>query len=273
MENTAKLQTFFDLLLEKHQNAKVSVHPEKVDQWMNDLLFFLFPVFSDVHLQSEIEIQSLYAELKQKLYSILVFNQPEKLSKDEEIVNAFFEALPDLRALLCKDIEAIYSGDPAAKSREEVLVAYPGFYAIYAHRVAHFLYKKKVTLIPRMIAKSTHLMTGIDIHPGARIGEGFCIDHGTGIVIGETTEIGNHVKIYQGVTLGALSVKKEDAKAKRHPTIGDHVVIYSGATILGGKTIIGDHSTVGGNVWLTRSLAPHSKVYYKAQQVEVNGVL
>lgn len=272
MHNNNNLQSFFDLLLEKHQNAKVSVHPEKVDQWMNDLLFFLFPVFSDVHLHSEIEIQSLYAELKQKLSSLLLFNQPEQPERDEEVVTSFFEALPDLRILLCKDIEAIYNGDPAAKSREEVLVAYPGFYAIFTHRVAHFLYQKKVTLIPRMIAKNTHLMTGIDIHPGARIGEGFCIDHGTGIVIGETTEIGNYVKIYQGVTLGALSVKKEDAKAKRHPTIGDHVVIYSGATILGGKTVIGERSIVGGNVWLTRSLAPHSRVYYKAQQVEVNGV-
>lgn len=269
MDNKTIHQSFFDLLLEKHQNTKVSVHPEKIDKWMNDLFFFLFPVFSDIHLSSAAEIKSLYAELKQKLYSLLVFNQPENPVNDKMIVKAFFEALPQLRELLCKDIEAIYSGDPAAKSREEVLLAYPGFYAIFSHRVAHFLYQKKVTLIPRMIAKNTHLMTGIDIHPGARIGEGFCIDHGTGIVIGETTKIGNHVKIYQGVTLGALSVKKEDAKAKRHPSIEDHVVIYAGATILGGKTLIGSHSIVGGNVWLTRSIPPHSRVYYKAQQVEI----
>lgn len=265
-------KAFYDLLLEKHQQAQVGIDPEKLQKWMTDLVFLLFPVFSDVHLQVYGEVVSFYEELKQKLRSILVFNEPEDREKASQVVDHFFDNLPEIREMLCKDIEAIYEGDPAARSREEVLVAYPGFYAIMAYRIAHFLHQEGIPLIPRIISKNAHRITGIDIHPGAKIGEGFCIDHGTGIVIGETTDIGKRVKIYQGVTLGALSVNKEDACSKRHPTIEDNVVIYAGATILGGETVIGAHSTVGGNVWLTRSIPPHSKVYYKAQQVEVNGL-
>jgi serine O-acetyltransferase len=159
----------------------------------------------------------------------------------------------------------MYAGDPAAKSRTEILRSYPGFYAIAAYRIANQMHRQGIQLIPRMITELAHSRTGIDIHPGATIGQYFCIDHGTGVVIGETTVIGDHVKIYQGVTLGALSVEKADADKKRHPTIEDHVVIYAGATILGGKTTIGKNSVIGGNVWLTKSVPAGSKVYYQAQ--------
>ena len=145
---------------------------------------------------------------------------------------------------------------PAAKSREEVIRTYPGFYAVAAYRIAHQLHLLGIQGIPRIITEHAHSKTGIDIHPGAKIGNHFCIDHGTGVVIGETSVIGNHVKIYQGVTLGALSVNKEDATKKRHPTLEDNVVVYAGATILGGGTVIGRGSVIGGNVWLTESVPP-----------------
>ncbi|MBC7868312.1 MAG: serine acetyltransferase, partial [Gloeobacteraceae cyanobacterium ES-bin-316] len=166
---------------------------------------------------------------------------------------------------LLKDAEAILQFDPAAESIEEVLVAYPGFYATAIYRLSNILWKQGVKILPRVFAEYAHSKTGIDIHPGAAIGSSFFIDHGTGIVIGETTIIGNNVKIYQGVTLGALSVNKHLAKSKRHPTIEDNVVIYSGATILGGETVIGKNSVIGGNVWLTNSVLPQSIVYHKSE--------
>jgi len=187
------------------------------------------------------------------------------------IAERFFEDMPQIHGLLEEDVTALFEGDPAAKSRTEVIRTYPGFFAIAAHRVAHCLLELGVRLIPRIISEYAHSRTGIDIHPGATIGHFFCIDHGTGVVIGETTVIGNRVKVYQGVTLGALSVDKKDAKTKRHPTIGDNVVIYAGATILGGKTDIGHDSVIGGNVWLTQSTEPFSKIYYKAQMTNSNG--
>jgi serine O-acetyltransferase len=147
-----------------------------------------------------------------------------------------------------------------------VIRTYPGFYAIAAYRVAHALHLQNIGGIPRVITEHAHSRTGIDIHPGAKIGDHFCIDHGSGVVIGETCVIGNHVKIYQGVTLGALSVEKSDATKKRHPTIDDGVVIYAGATILGGETVVGHDSVIGGNVWLTRSVPPYSKIYYQARE-------
>ena len=158
-------------------------------------------------------------------------------------------------------LEAIYRGDPAAESVEEVVLAYPGFLAISIYRIAHEFYHLDVPIFPRLLTEYAHQLTGIDIHPGARIGTPFFIDHGTGIVIGETTLIGDNVKIYQGVTLGALSVDKSLANTKRHPTIEDNVIIYAQAVILGGETIIGHDSVVGGNSWLTRSVPPFSFVY------------
>ncbi len=175
------------------------------------------------------------------------------------------ETLPEIRRLLDLDAEAAFRGDPAARNREEVITCYPGLAAITVHRIAHFLYREGVPLIPRIMSEYIHGETGIDIHPGATIGEGFFIDHGTGVVIGETCQIGNNVKIYQGVTLGALSVRKENAGRKRHPTLEDEVTIYAGATILGGDTVIGRGSVIGGNVWLTCSVPPLSRVTARSE--------
>jgi serine O-acetyltransferase len=179
----------------------------------------------------------------------------------ELIVEEFFEELPRIRGALNLDMRAAFRGDPAAKSAAEVVLSYPGFEAIMVHRLAHFFWTRQVPLIPRMMSELVHSGTGIDIHPGADIGESFFIDHGTGVVIGETTVIGKNVKLYQGVTLGALSVKKEEANRKRHPTIEDEVTVYSNATILGGETVIGRGSIIGGNVWLTASVPPETRVY------------
>ncbi|MGK0360093.1 MAG: serine O-acetyltransferase [Bradymonadia bacterium] len=168
----------------------------------------------------------------------------------------FLAMLPNIREALRLDAQAALDGDPAARSIEEVILTYPGFEAIMVHRVAHWFYREDVPFLPRAMGEHAHTRTGIDIHPGASIGQRFFIDHGTGVVIGETTRIGDDVQIYQGVTLGALSVKRSLAGAKRHPTIEDGVVIYAGATVLGGDTVIGAQATIGGNVWITRSVAP-----------------
>jgi serine O-acetyltransferase len=183
----------------------------------------------------------------------------------------FFNGIPQLYEILNTDIHAILNGDPAATSEFEVIRAYPGFYAISFYRMAHALHKLNIPLIPRILTEHAHSKTGIDIHPAAEIGNYLYIDHGTGLVIGETTKIGNHVKLYQGVTLGAMSVEKSMAYIKRHPTVEDHVVIYSGATILGGDTTIGHHSLIGGNVWLTKSVPPYSTVYHKSRIKVVEG--
>ena len=187
----------------------------------------------------------------------------------ELIVGSFFEELPAIRRILSQDMQANFRGDPAARSFEEVILSYPGFQAVTVHRLANFFWKAQVPLIPRMMSEMIHGRTGIDIHPGAEIGEAFFIDHGTGVVIGETTVIGKNVKLYQGVTLGALSVKKENAGNKRHPTIEDDVTIYSNATILGGETVIGAGSIIGGNVWITESVPPGTVVYTNSGE---NGV-
>lgn len=184
----------------------------------------------------------------------------------EAVVYRLLKAIPSIREQLQDDVAAMLDGDPAAKSAEEIILAYPGVEAIVVYRLAHVLYEQQVPLIPRMMSELIHRKTGIDIHPGATIGRRFYIDHGTGIVIGETCVIGDEVKLYQGVTLGALSVKKAAVSAKRHPTIEDHVTIYAGATILGGETVIGRHSTIGGNVWLTQSVAASSIVSAKPQE-------
>ena len=184
---------------------------------------------------------------------------------DETRVNIFFEHLPSIYELLLRDAQAILNSDPAAKTIEEVITAYPGFYAIFVYRMAHLLCQQQCTLLSRFFTEYAHSKTGIDIHPAAKIGRSFAIDHGTGIVIGETTTIGDNVKIYQGVTLGALNVSKSIASTKRHPTIENDVVIYAGATILGGSTVVGAGSIIGGNVWLTYSVPPNSVVYHKSE--------
>ena len=181
------------------------------------------------------------------------------------VVKELLEKIPEIRAILSGDIQAAHDGDPAASSIDEVFLSYPCVVAIGTYRIAHELYVRGVPLIPRIMTEFAHSQTGIDIHPGARIGKNFFIDHGTGVVIGETTEIGNNVKIYQGVTLGALSFPKNEKGQiikgrKRHPTVGNNVVIYSSATILGGLTVIGDDAVIGGNAWITSSIPPGTKV-------------
>ncbi|MFZ5572981.1 MAG: serine O-acetyltransferase EpsC [Thermodesulfobacteriota bacterium] len=183
----------------------------------------------------------------------------------------FLEKVPEIRISLAADIRAAYEGDPAAKSYDEIIFSYPGLYAITVYRIAHELYRLEVPMIPRIMTEHAHSITGIDIHPGATIGKSFVIDHGTGVVIGETSEIGDNVRIYQGVTLGALSLPKEAVEGlkgkKRHPTIQDDVVIYANATILGGDTVIGKGSVIGGNVWLTNSVPGDTKVVLEAPRL------
>ena len=186
----------------------------------------------------------------------------------EGVVLALFKDIPELRRLINADVKAAYEGDPAAKNVEEIVFSYPSLEAIVAYRVANRLYRAGVPMIPRILTEHAHSRTGVDINPGAHIGERFFIDHGTGVVIGETTVIGNDVKIYQGVTLGALSVANRDEGGKRHPTLEDDVTIYAGATILGGATVIGKGSVIGGNVWLTKSVPAGSRVFGRAREPE-----
>ena len=176
--------------------------------------------------------------------------------------------LPEFRRVLVMDVQAVFDGDPAAKTYQEVLLAYPSFEAILGYRIAHYFSNIGLLLLARVFSGVVHRITSIDIHPKATIGHSFCIDHGVGVVIGETAVIGNHVKIYQGVTIGALSVDKSQNNDKRHPTIEDHVTIYAKATILGGHTVIGHHSIIGGNVWITSSVSPNSKIYNKGHSIE-----
>jgi serine O-acetyltransferase len=185
--------------------------------------------------------------------------------ESDSYTQLFLNALPSIKKTLLDDAVFIFDSDPAAKNLEEVIAIYPGFFAIYCHRIASTLNRLSIPLLPRMITEYAHKVTGIDIHPGATIGTPFSIDHGTGIVIGETAVIGNYVKIFQGVTLGALSVDKSKASKKRHPTIEDNVILYAGCTILGGETIVGRNSIIGGNVWLTESVSPFSVVYHKSE--------
>lgn len=183
----------------------------------------------------------------------------------------FLHALPDLRAMLATDVRAAYEGDPAAKSYDEIIFSYPGLFAITIYRIAHRLRHLDVPMIPRIMTEYAHSRSGIDIHPGAHIGESFFIDHGTGVVIGETTEIGRRVRLYQGVTLGALSLSREECEdlrnKKRHPTIEDDVIVYANATVLGGKTVLGARSVIGGNVWLTESVPPDTEVFLKKPEL------
>lgn len=201
--------------------------------------------------------------LREQLANIFYGLTPD----NEKILQQFIDTFQSTKRTLLKDAAFIFESDPAAKELVEVIAIYPGFFAIFCYRIAHSIDRLSVPLLPRMITEYAHKTTGIDIHPGATIGSPFSIDHGTGIVIGETTIIGNSVKLYQGVTLGALSVDKSKASKKRHPTIEDNVILYSGCTILGGSTVVGRNSIIGGNVWLTESVAPFSVVYHKNEIV------
>ena len=212
----------------------------------------------------------LLSALKLQLTAAYSFNDEDSVVDTEKIAFELFGLLPEIKEMLMSDIEALYEGDPAARSPEEVILSYPGFYAISIYRIAHEFYLRGVPYISRIMTEFAHEKTGIDIHAGATVGDHFFIDHGTGIVIGETTTIGSRVKIYQGVTLGAKSFELDEngnpvKGIKRHPDIGDDCIIYANATILGGNTRIGSGSVIGGNVWLTHSVDPGSTVYYNAK--------
>jgi serine O-acetyltransferase len=240
------------------QQLRPLPNKKKAQAWIDRLIDILFPVRCAEAI-GELEIRQLELQLWELLLPL-----EEQIPPTDIVVKDFFTQIPLIYKRLYSDAEAILAFDPAAHSIEEVIVAYPGFYAIAVYRFSNALYRLKIPILPRLMSEWAHSQTGIDINPGATIGSGFFIDHGTGLVIGETAVIGNNVKIYQGVTLGALQVKKEEANVKRHPTIEDNVVIYSGATILGGRTVIGHDSVIGGNVWLTEAVEPFSLVYHKS---------
>jgi serine O-acetyltransferase len=258
-------QPFLRKLYQSHQACPTCPSPAEVSHFFTDLLGTLFAECTQLSFASEKAFEDHIYALTSELERIVRYNPSKGTADASALARQFFDSIPEIFQHLQNDVTAMFEGDPAAKSRSEVIRTYPGFYAIAAYRIAHQLHRQGIIGIPRIITEHAHSKTGIDIHPAATIGEHFCIDHGTGVVIGETTVIGNRVKIYQGVTLGALSVNKEDAEKKRHPTLEDNVVVYAGATILGGETVIGNGSVIGGNVWLTRSVPPNSKIYYQAR--------
>jgi serine O-acetyltransferase len=231
------------------------------DEFAGRVLALLFTQFAPPSSQGANDVDAEAAQLEALLRAAIT-----PLVRDaDEVVRTFLDTLPQVRAALLLDAQAILAGDPAAESLEEVIVAYPGFLATAVHRIAHELYRLQVPVFPRLLSEWSHRETGIDIHPGAVIGTSFAIDHGTGVVIGETSTIGDRVRMYQGVTLGALAVSKTLAHRKRHPTLGHDVVVYANATILGGDTVVGDGSIIGGNVWLTSSVPPRSVVQFSSR--------
>lgn len=252
-------------LLYERRSQRPSRLPDK--QMCADFIESVFAfLFDGTPQPGRDRLQQEYGKLSGTL-SALLFDVLYREAEAEEHTRLWQEALPDIYSRLLQDAEAIVAFDPAARSVEEVLMAYPGFFATAVYRLSHQLQRQGVPVLPRLFSEYAHSKTGIDIHPGAVIGRAFFVDHGTGIVIGETTRIGDRVKIYQGVTIGALNVAKELASTKRHPTIEDDVIIYSGATILGGTTVVGHDSVIGGNVWLTQSVAPYAVVYQKSEIV------
>lgn len=257
------IKPFIEQLFDDNTNEK-SYIPQKAisSRFIEQLIQLLFPLDTPRNIgEYTLRFREVGLQFEHLLFSIrgLLKENPSKIRSD------FFSGLNEVYRKLRLDADSICLGDPAAHSVQEVIHAYPGFFAIAVYRLSHQLHKQEVAVLPRVFSEYAHSITGIDINPGALIGENFCIDHGTGVVIGETTVIGNAVKIYQGVTLGALSVDKKMAATKRHPTIEDNVIIYAGSTVLGGKTVIGHDSVIGGNVWLTESVPPHSVVYHKSE--------
>ncbi len=256
----ANLNYFIDNLFDRHQSINEYLPDISETHLFTDKLIRL--LFPNNPCDKKEQYRLRFRELELKLEGLMISLGKNSGVHPGELARQFFSEVPEVYDLLVKDAEAIYRFDPAASSLREVICAYPGFYAIAVYRFAHRLYSGGVPVLPRIMAEYAHAGTGIDIHPGAAIGKSFFIDHGTGVVIGETTIIGNNVKIYQGVTLGAMVVKKSMASRKRHPTIQDNVIIYAGSTVLGGETTIGHDSVIGGNVWLTESVPPHSLVYH-----------
>lgn len=268
-----------------HVEAENIVNKEIVIKIVEELRKVLFPGFFDTNrVRNEYlrylvgqRIEFVQYHLKKQISRALGTEdgceecpKSDHTQKAEEIVNQFLQQIPKIREYLYTDVQAAYDGDPAAYSTDEIIFSYPGIYAITVYRIAHELVLLGVPLIPRMMTEYVHGLTGIDIHPGATIGKYFCIDHGTGIVIGETTTIGDHVKIYQGVTLGALSTRRGQLLKgeKRHPSIGNRVTIYSGTSVLGGETVIGDDVTIGGNAFIVKSISPGMKVNVKNPELQ-----
>ena len=262
---------FLQQIFNKQQNIEQVPPNAVIADWASQLLCILYPELSLSKYSSIGAIEEGLKQSETELVEIMNATRACVSCNNVEVSENFFKDLPELHRILQTDIQAINQGDPAARSEFEVIRAYPGFYALCFYRIAHALYKLEVPLLPRILTEFAHSKTGIDIHPRAQIGEYFMIDHGTGIVIGETSVIGKNVKMYQGVTLGALSIDKSMALQKRHPTIEDNVLIYSGATILGGDTVIGEGSVIGGNVWLMQSVLPHSLVYHNPEITVVEG--
>ena len=265
-KNNSSYSEFASKLLGKRElhACNASLKRESIEL-LNELIDFLFPHFSNKVYYSPKDVIAKLQLLERNVISLLKIVSEKPEIEIEKSANQFISKIPAVHDMLWDDGEAIYQGDPAAESLDEVILAYPGFMAILIYRIAHELYKLEIPIIPRILTEHAHQITGIDIHPGAEIDSPFFIDHGTGIVIGETTNIGKNVKIYQGVTLGALSVEKSLSHTKRHPTIQDDVIIYSQAVILGGETVIGKNSIIGGNAWITQSIPPNSIVYSKSE--------
>jgi serine O-acetyltransferase len=264
---------FYQHLFDKQQYIESVPPNEVITGWALEVIRLLYPEQSKRFFESHIELEQEFLRLQLYLTRILESTQACEGCDNSIKAKKFFSNIPELYRMLNTDIEAIMGGDPAARNEFEIVRTYPGFFAITFYRIAHALLRLDIPLLPRILTEYAHSRTGIDIHPGAQIDEYLCIDHGTGIVIGETCKIGKYVKLYQGVTLGALSVDKNMAFTKRHPTVEDHAVIYSGATILGGETVIGHHSIIGGNVWLIKSVAPYSTVYHKPNIEVIEGVI
>jgi len=255
------MEFFYKEIANQHQNLLILPKKKLIHHFIDELFAVLFSntskSFGDVTI-----IEDKFAELERQFNELVLDFEP-KTDKSRQQTKFFFDALPHLYKVALNDAKTILAKDPAAKSLEEVLYSYPGFFAIAIYRFSHQIWKQDLKLLARTISEYAHSKTSIEIHPGAEIGDDFAIDHGTGIVIGETVIIGNNVQIYQGVTLGALSVKKEEAFVKRHPTIEDNVIIYANSTILGGQTTVGRDSIIGGNVWLTYTIPSNSVVYHK----------
>lgn len=261
MQDERKKQLFGKIQLQGYWK-EIPGRQKRVDNFVKTLFAFMFPSCNTCTLNEE-ELELRYSNFKKSLKEFYCPVGDDICNENETFEEYFVGSLNDIYSLLLDDSKAIFNGDPAAFSEAEIVHIYPGFYGIFVHRVAHVFHKFGSNILARILSEYTHSLTGIDIHPGARIGKSFAIDHGTGIVIGETAEIGNNVRIYQGVTLGAKNVDKVFANSKRHPTIQDNVTIYSGASILGGDTVIGKNSTIGGNVFLTYSVEEGSLVYQK----------
>jgi serine O-acetyltransferase len=263
----SNIENFPSYLFEQYNDFRKEVPSmTKSHQFIENFIYFIFPFKIDKRCTLpliELNLAQLQLDFKELL------NPIEKLLERsiDEICSEFFNEVPEIYDSLVKDAQLFVDFDPAARSRESVILYYPGFYAISVYRLAHKLFDLKIPYLPRMIAEYAHSKTGIDIHPGAEIGKNFLIDHGTGIVIGETSNIGDNVKIYQGVTLGVMYVEKSMKWIKRHPTIEDNVIIYSGSTILGGETVVGHDTVIGGNVWLTKSVPPFSVVYHESKSI------